>query len=105
MKIAITGKRLPEQLAPDDSPLDFDQAPVRLMRKYGLSEAGNDERISDAGSQRESEKHDAGRAQFAKHEEFPLNEMQRREQKIDQLDPDERHDQAAEAVDQQVVAQ
>ena len=106
MEIFGAGEVLADQLRADHLAVLLDQAAVRLMRKEQLRDARHRQRIGDAGDQRHDDDHqDGGTNAVSCHCDASLDEADGGDDHVDQLDADERHDDAAEAVDQQIAAQ
>ena len=70
-----------------------------------MRDAGDQQGISDAGNDSQPQQHDEGGFEFFQHGGLLLSQVQPDQYQVDGLDADERHDQAAEAVDQQVAIQ
>ena len=73
--------------------------------KTSLRDPGHGERIGDAGEDGEGDEHDEGGAKLREHVSVPQAMAEGVDDDVDDLDADERHDEAAEAVDEQVAAQ
>ena len=97
----------PISVGADDGAVAFDQAAVGLLGNSDLRDAGHGQRIGDAGEQREQrQQHERG-AKMGEHDSLlqAADREQRGDDEVDDLDADERHDDAAEPVDQQVAPQ
>ena len=90
-------------------PMTLPSCSIRLpCAWYGKSDpgdAGHGERIDEAGDQRQRDDEDDRGADFFQHDVFSSGEVQGGDHEVDGLDADERNDDAAEAVDQQVAPQ
>ena len=99
-------KAWPIRLEPIDLPVDDDHRAVGLGWECDLGDGGHDDRVGDAGDQghREQDREcwPEGVAKKACHQ-IVLGEMEGSHDEVDRLDPDERGDQPAEAVDEEVA--
>ena len=73
--------------------------PLAWRGKDGLGDAGHGQRIGEAGEDGQHDDHDEGGAELVQHVNIPSGEAEGGDRDVDQLDADERHDDAAEAVD------
>ena len=78
---------------------------MALSRKSAWRDAKDDERIKAAANDGENQRGHDRAANFRKEFFHKLNEVEGGDDEIDDLDADERHDDAAEAVDEQVALQ
>ena len=105
MQILRFGEILPDQVGADHLTRRIaDQSAVRLAAKQRLGDAGDRERIGQASEEGEERDHHDRRAEVAEHG-GPLREADGGNRQVDELDADERRDDAAEAVDQEVAGQ
>ena len=109
MEIFRPGKILTEPFRADDPSVSaFDEASVGLAGKEELAGAEDDQRKDSAEQHGEEECRTDRSEDFFEdgvHGFFQLGEMQGGNNEIDQLNADERHDDAAQAVDEQVALQ
>src|SRR5664279_1279373 len=99
MKIALSGKILPDQLGPDDRAVALDEAAIGLMRENALGVARHRERIGEPGQRgHENGQHD-GWKQMLDHFGLSSSKADGADHEIDQLDADEGNDQSADAID------
>src|SRR5262249_32109312 len=96
---------LADQAGADDLAVHLDEAPLRLPGEDHAGDAGHEQGIDQSGDQRQRDHQHDGRSDFLDHGEFSSGKVQGRDREVDGLDADERNDDAAYAVDQQVTAQ
>ena len=99
---------LPDQRRADNLAVAFYQGPVGLVVQQQLGDPGDDQRVPQPEHDRECEQDPKARPALPQHVgEHPLSPDPRnhRHEQVEQLDTDERHDDAAEAVDQRIPAQ
>ena len=95
-----------EQLrAAHGSVLIDDQTAVGFVAKERLRDSEDDERIKSAADDGQNQGGEDCAANFRKEFFHKLDEVERGDDEIDELDADERNDDAAEAVDEQVALQ
>ncbi len=104
-EVFVVAEVLAYQLGADHLAVFLDEAPIGLMRKDELSDPGHSERIDEAGDHRHDDDHHDRRSDLSQHEKQSSGKANGGDGEVDQLDADERHDDAAHAVDQQVSAQ
>ena len=106
MKIFVGGESLREQLRTAHGPILIDnQTAIGFVAKERLRDSENDQRIKSAANDCQDQGGDDCAANFRKECFHKLNEMERGDDEIDELDADERNDDAAEAIDEQVALQ
>src|SRR5690348_14128932 len=96
---------LADQLGADHLAVLLEQAAVGLMRKDELRDAGDGERIDKARDDGHSDDHHDGGTDLSEHGCYSSSQTDRGDDKVDGLDADERHDDAADPVDHEVAAQ
>ena len=103
MEVVGRGERLTDELAADRLPVDADERAVGLAREEQLGDgrdhAGIEQTRDGAEQQRQ---HDSGTEVFAR---SWSHQVQGDEDDVDGLDPDERDDHPADAVDDEVAPQ
>jgi hypothetical protein len=98
---------MPDEARAHGLAVSNDQAPVRLAGKSRLGDARDEQRVGDPREERERERMPPARREVdrAWADLFRLGEMEDDEEHVDDLDADEGRDDAAEAVDDEVVAE
>ena len=71
MKILVARELLSDQRRSDHLAVDFDQAALRLSREDHLGNAGHDQRIDEAGDEREGDHQHDRRTDFLQHDVSP----------------------------------
>src|SRR5262245_11181953 len=102
MKILGFREALRDKLGADHLIPDFDEAPIRLVRKYELSDPRHCQRIDHAKQNGEEALDSKTRQYLFPHDEFLLRKPQDREQPVEQPDSRKWRDDTADPVDQQV---
>jgi hypothetical protein len=104
MKIFVGGEPLREQLRTAHGPILIDnQTAIGFVAKEGLRNSKDDKRVKSAANDCQDQGGEDGAANFREECFHKLNEMERSNDEIDELDADERHDDAAEAIDEKVA--
>ena len=104
MKIFVGGESLSEQLRTAHCPILIDnQTAIGFVAKERLRDSKNDERIQSAANDRQDQGGEDRAPNLRKKCFHKLDEMERGDDEVDEFDADERHDDAAEAIDEEVA--
>ena len=79
--------------------------PFALEGQHGLGDLGHGERIEDAGQEGEGDEQGRRGTKFGEHRGCSLGEAEGDDREIDELDADEGHQDAAEAVDEEIAGE
>ena len=105
MEIFVVSEVLADQLGADHLAVLLDQAAIGLMREESCAMPGHAERINETGNDRHNDDHHDRGTDLSQHGTRSSGKADSGDGEIDQLDADERHDDPANAIDQQVPAQ
>jgi len=75
VEIVVALEGLADQGRADHLPVLLDQAALRLIGEQHAGNAGHDQRIDEAGDEREGDDEDDRGANFSRHDSCSLNEV------------------------------
>src|ERR1700675_2761946 len=105
MEVTVAGEILSDDSRADNLAIADDELSVSLVAHGELSECGDDERIDDPEKNRGDNCVANGNNKRAAHEFCSLHQVQAFEGQVNQLDSNERRNDAANAVNDEVAAQ